>query len=128
MAGKRKFKADTVIAALIAAKGIKSAAARTLKCSRNTIDSYIEAYPEIAEAYDTANEIAIDESEDVVFQIMRNGEKDADRLRAAMFHLTHKGKHRGWIPRQEVQQENVGDITVVIEPVTPGKNRNGKAS
>lgn len=93
---KPKHKPGTVIKALENAGGFKAAAARALKVSRPTLDSYLERWPEVKQAYENVNEAELDNSERTLFDLRDNSASDAVRLRAAEFHLNKKGRHRGY--------------------------------
>lgn len=59
---KQKHKPEAVIAAIEQAAGFKAVAARRLKVSRPTLDSYINRWDKVREAYEKFHEVELDES------------------------------------------------------------------
>lgn len=98
MANKPQFSAAAVAEALLATAGIKTAAAKRVGCSTDTIDRYIARYPTVAQAYKEARASIIDKAESVLLQRLNNGEWDA-----AKFVLTTIGRDRGWGTKTDVE-------------------------
>lgn len=97
--GNELFTPDEVIGAIRRCNGILAATARELKTSRNTVRRYIETYPDVAAVYKEASETVLDLAEQRLFRAVNNGS-----IRAIMFLLKTKGKHRGYMEttRQEL--------------------------
>lgn len=91
MAGKPKLNAKTVAAALRKAGGVKAHAARALGIERETLDSYIKRWGEVARAYEEANEVNLDMAESMLLRQVREG--DAQQVR---YYLDTKGRARGY--------------------------------
>lgn len=110
-----QYKAEQIINAITKTRGNKAAAARALKCSRNTIDRYIATYATVREAYDEVNETTLDVSESLLTQFMEGRiEKQTTReqLDALKFYLRTKGKERGYTERSEVTGKDGGPFQV----------------
>jgi len=97
---KPRFKAQQVADALINARGILKDAARELGCSRQTIYNYIDKYTTVADAYNEANERSLDFAEGKLMDAIGKG-----NLTAIIFYLKTKGKHRGYVERQEISAD-----------------------
>lgn len=97
MGRKRRYKAEEVAQAIIESDGILAAAARKLGCARKTVYSYIENYATVNDAYQEASETVLDLAESKLIDAVESGQ-----LPAIMFVLKTKGKHRGYVERQEV--------------------------
>jgi hypothetical protein len=114
-----KFTAEQMANAIISADGILAKAARDLGCSRQTVHNYVNKFVTVREAYEEANDKFIDDAEEQLQRHVKRGS-----LPAVMFVLKTKGKHRGYVERQEYQHE--GDITINVKY---GKNgANGQSS
>lgn len=68
-----------------------------LKCGRKTFYEYLKKRPAILEAYEDEKESMLDMAEESLFGLVQEGE-----LGAICFFLKCKGKHRGWVEKQEV--------------------------
>lgn len=91
MPAEPRYTAQQVSDALLDTAGIKSAAARKLGCTHQTVDNYIARYPTVAAAYEQARASIVDKAESVLLQKLNRNEWDA-----AKFVLTTLGKDRGW--------------------------------
>ena len=109
MGRKRRYKADEVAQAIIDSDGILAAAARKLGCARKTVYSYIEKYAKVKEAYEEASETVLDLAEGKLIDAVEQGQ-----LPAIMFVLKTKGKHRGYVERQEVTGAGGDTIKVTL--------------
>lgn len=106
--GKRKtFTANQIINAIRKAEGNLSEASRILGCSRTTVHRYVNEYPTVADAYAEENDKAIDVAEGALMQAVKDG-----NITAIIFMLKTKGKHRGYVERQEIA--GVKDEPIVI--------------
>ena len=102
-----KFTAQQMIDAIRESKGIKSVAARRLGCVRQTVDRYIRDFPTVAAVYWEERESIVDMAEGKMLKSLQN-----DEWPAIKFVLTTLGKDRGYIERQEV--ENDGTLTIKV--------------
>ncbi len=100
-----QFTAEQVIKAIQNSRGIKSAIARQLGCSRRTVDNYIEKYVTVKEAYEEERAALVDIAE---LQLMKH--VNAGSLAALFFVLKTIGKDRGYVERFEFS----GSIKVEI--------------
>jgi hypothetical protein len=96
-----KFTPRQVIEALERSAGIRSAAARQLRCSPSTITYYIDKCPQIAEACEEIREGIIDMAEGQLVSAVQNG-----NLTAVIFTLKTIGRERGYSER--VEQRHLG--------------------
>ena len=110
--GNGKYTAAQMIEAIQEAEGNLTEAARILGCSRTTIYNYMERYVTIKEAYAEANERTIDWVEGKLLEQCRRG-----NITAIIFFLKTKGKHRGYVERQEVSGPDGDKIQVLVEYV-----------
>lgn len=103
----RKFTAQQMIDAILAAEGNLSAAARALDCSRMTVHRYVNDYSTVKDAYHDAVETKIDHVESKLHENIDKGS-----VTAQMYYLSTKGKHRGYVKRQEMTGADGEDIQV----------------
>ena len=99
---------ERVITALQQNKGVVSHAARALECSRQSIYNYIDRHEEVKEAFDEINEATIDRVEQRMLELIDEGHPTL-----IIFYLKTKGKHRGYVERQEVTGKD-GDPIVLV--------------
>ncbi|MCK5644811.1 MAG: hypothetical protein KAJ19_28685 [Gammaproteobacteria bacterium] len=97
-----------IIEALHATKGAVYLAAKHLDCSHMTVYRYINKYPDIKEIKDYYDE----EVNDIAELGLRKRIIAGD-LHAIKYQLSTKGKGRGYVERQEVQ--NDGELTIKID-------------
>lgn len=97
MANKRKFTITTFREAVRASNGIKSEVARKLKCSRQTVDTYLKKYPELQDELVKARDSFVDEAESRLMKAVKK-----NNLTAILFTLETLGKNRGWSKRTEI--------------------------
>ena len=106
--GKSKYSVEMMIDAIQKAEGNLSEAARILECSRTTVHNYVNKYVTVKATYDEENEKFIDLAQG---QLKRHVKKGS--LPAIMFVLKTKGKHYGWVERQEHTGADGGAIVLV---------------
>lgn len=106
--GNNKFTASQMIDAIRKAEGNLSDAARYLGCHRCTVHRYVNKYPTVKQAYEDENEMFVDEAQGMLRRHVRKGS-----LPAIMFLLKTKGKHLGYVERQEISGPKGGAITIV---------------
>lgn len=96
--GRRfRFTEEQVAMALRATRGLKSHAARRLKCDPSTITHYFAEFPGLQKV---CKEI-IDETLDLAESKLWEGVKEGDKT-SIIFTLKTLGKHRGYSERYEV--------------------------
>lgn len=113
-----KFEPEIVAEAIRKASGIQAAAARMLKCDRDTVARYIREHDVCRQAYEEANEVQLDIAEARLAEIV-NSPGNKDHFKALRFYLRTKGRRRGYVERQEVENVGTQPITLIIEPVQP---------
>ena len=91
-----RYTAEQMINAIREAEGNLSDAARILKCHRTTVHNYVNKFVTVKQAYEEENEKFIDEAQGKLRLHVKKGS-----LPAIMFVLKTKGKHRGYVERQE---------------------------
>lgn len=104
----RKLSKSDYIEALRAARGLVSVAAERLGVTQSGVYKAIQRYPELREVQEEATEKMLDFAEAKLYQHIAD-----DNLQATMFYLKTRGKHRGFVEKQE----QVGEMRVVIEHV-----------
>lgn len=109
MGAPQKYTAQEVIDAIVEEKGVLSQAGKRLGCTRQTVTNYIDRYPTVKAAFDEANETNVDYVES---RLMANIEKGDTT--AIIFFLKTKGKHRGYVERQEITGQDGGKLEVEI--------------
>jgi len=115
--GNGKFTADQMIDAIRQAEGNLSDAARILKCARTTVHNYVNKYVTVKEAYEEENDKFVDEAQGQLRRHVRKGS-----LPAIMFLLKTKGKHLGYVERQELAGVDNQPLKVsIIEVVKNGE-------
>lgn len=95
--GWRKFTEDQVIAALVAARGFKSAAAKVLGCDRWTIEAYEQDSERVRETIREQRELMSDVAESGLYHCLMQREPWALR-----FYLSTRCKDRGYVLRTEL--------------------------
>lgn len=93
---KGKFTEQQVIDALIATKGMRTKAAKKLRCEYRTIVRYINEYPAVAEAETLARETMLDAVELKAYSQAMKGDTTM-----IIFMLKTQGKSRGYVDRTE---------------------------
>lgn len=96
-----KFTPAEVITALEMSAGILAHAASKLGCSHTTIASYVSRYPDVSAALNEILETRLDIAEGILLKRMADDRHPQLQLTAATFYLKTKGKHRGYVERQE---------------------------
>lgn len=109
MAKTEQYTAEQVSQAIIKAHGILTGAAQALGCTRQTVDNYIKKYKTVRDAYAQATEITLDFVETEFLKKIRSGDTTA-----MIFYLKTRGKHRGYIERQELTGADGKELTVRI--------------
>lgn len=118
---------DQIIAAIQAARGILSAAARELGMSRQGLYKRLRHSAALLEALEHERESLVDLAEQKLIEALESGERWAIALT-----LTRLGRHRGWsdaggafkaTPEERVvkaiDQARYDDLTAMLSNVTP---------
>ena len=96
MAGKPRFTVRRVADALSQTAGIKTAAAELLDCDRSTVTRYINRHPKLQVLELEIADRTVDLAENKLLEAIEQG-----NLTAIIFYLKTKGKHRGYVQKQE---------------------------
>jgi hypothetical protein len=98
MADHEHYTPEQIIEALNKVNGYISQAAKILGCSFQTICTYRDKYPQIKEAL-----VALQETELDFTELKLHDNIKAGKEASIFFKLKTKGKHRGYIEKQEIQ-------------------------
>jgi len=94
---RQRYTAKQVIQALKVTRGMVYMAAERLGCDPKTVYNYIDRYPSVKEALDDTTGRSLDMSETMLMQQIMKG-----NIVAIKYHLSTKGKHRGYTAEIEV--------------------------
>lgn len=86
-----KCTAEQVIQAIAGTGGIKTDICRRLSISRHTLDSYLDRWPTVAQAYQEECERVLDLAEGNIHQAIREHDMDITR-----WYLRTRGRERGY--------------------------------
>jgi hypothetical protein len=103
---KIQQKKKALLEALTQTLGVVTSACKIVGIDRTMFYDYYNSDPEFAKAVKDISEVAIDFAESKLYEQI----KDSNTT-ATIFYLKTKAKHRGYIERQEIQQETTGSIT-----------------
>lgn len=103
MAGRQRYTAAQVIAALHATKGMVFLAAKRLGCDYDTVLNYCKRYPTVQAAKDAERGEMVDTAELKLWQAIQNGQPWAIALALRML-----GKERGYMEKAQLDIE--GDV------------------
>lgn len=113
MARPEAIDREELISAIWAAQGKVTVAAQRLGCTVRTIYNYANKYATVQNAIDEAramwDEKLVDLAELKLFQEVNDG-----NAWAIKYALSTKGKHRGYVERQEVTGADGGALNVVV--------------
>lgn len=90
--------------------GVVTPAAQMIGVKRSTIYRWREMYPEFDAACKEISETAVDFVESKMFQKIERADKGSESL--MIFYLKTKGKHRGYVEKQEL------DVNAEVQGVT----------
>lgn len=96
-----KHPKDSVLAAINKSRGIKASVASALGCSRQTVDNYLQRWPELKEALDAERAALIQIASSALVDDVVNSESKGHQA-AYMFVLKTIGKEEGFVERSEV--------------------------
>ena len=88
--------------------GLVSIVARRLGVSRQTVYNYKKRWKTVAEALEEESDEMLDFSQQKLFEQVAEG-----NMTAIIFHLKCKGKHLGYVERQEITGKDGEAIQVV---------------
>lgn len=101
---KIKLKKQKLLEALFDCNGVVTAACETVGIVRQTFYNYYNDDAEFREQVDSLSEVALDFAESQLFKQIQSGS-----TAATIFYLKTKGKHRGYVERQEMDHSNKGE-------------------
>lgn len=102
---EQRYTPQQLIDTLRTTRGMVTLAARTLRCSRDTIYEYAHRYPEVQAALDDERAYTTDVAEIALFNAIQSGE-----AWAVQFYLRTQGKPRGYVDRLELSGPNGGPM------------------
>ena len=100
-----------MLEALKSTLGIVTPALEKAEVARGTFYNWLERDPEFAEACKEADEIALDFAESKLHKLIKD-----ENPTTIIFYMKTKGKKRGYIERQEIDQ--TGNQTIIFENVS----------
>jgi len=103
------IKKEDYINAIHKSRGLLTAAADALGCTRGAIYEAAKKHPEIQQAIEEARERTTDVAEGKLFQKINEGDNTA-----IIFYLKTQGKKRGYVERQEVTGAEGTELTVRV--------------
>ena len=118
-----RYTAAQFITAIPGTGGIITSIAKKIGCEWHTAKRYITKYPTIAQAYNDEANAVLDMAEVEMIKAMKDGE-----LSALKFYLKTKGKHRGYVERQEHRIVNEDELDRAIEREMAKLAGSGKAA
>ena len=92
------YTVEQVAEALRNSAGIYTMAGIQLGCCGNTVSNFIKKHPELLELIEQVTEQNLDLAEVELLKQIKEG-----NIAAIIFYLKTKGKHRGYVERQQVQ-------------------------
>ena len=104
-----KYTPQEIIDALEVSRGLIAPAARNLKCSRDTIRSYLKEYTAVAQAKLDQREAVTDMAENSLYEAIRRGE-----AWAVCFYLKCMAKDRGYVERAELTGTNGAPVKIKL--------------
>jgi hypothetical protein len=119
MAGKKKYTKSSIKAAIKGSMGIKLVVAQRLDCSRNTLDNYLNDFPDLKEMLVAERVPVIDEGErdqlvSLAEEKLVNDLNKGDQ-KAYMFVLETLGKSKGYTKRTELTGADGESLTISVE-------------
>ena len=111
---------DEMVKAVKDAHGIAAVAATMLDCTRRTVMTYVNRYPEVEAAYKEAREENVDLAENKQLVALNKGQRWA--IENWLFH-SKEGRERGWLRRAEQGQDL--NLMNAIQIIIPDNARDG---
>lgn len=103
---KKQQTKNALIEALTQTLGVVTTACKIVGIDRTTFYKYLNEDEKFAEQVKDIQEVAVDFAESKLYEQIKES-----NTTATIFYLKTKGKHRGYVERQEIQQETTGSIT-----------------
>jgi hypothetical protein len=100
MAGKQRYSAEQVCAALVQTKGLLYLAAKHLECSYQTVCNYVQRYPTVKATLEAQRGEMVDTAESMLYQSILKGEAWGITLC-----LKTLGRDRGYVERTETRHD-----------------------
>ena len=100
-----------ILDALEKSLGVVTTACKSVGIGRTTFYDWIKEDPEFKKKVKDINDIALDFAESSLHKQIKDG-----NTAATIFYLKTKGKKRGYVERQEI--ENTGEPQIVIQPMS----------
>jgi hypothetical protein len=107
---RRRYTQKQVADALLAANGIMTLAAEMLGTNRETLRSYLKAFPDIEKMVEDGTERLLDKAESNVKSAIDRGD-----LYTSQWYLSRKGKGRGYCERSEITGKDGEPVKLVVE-------------
>ena len=108
--GWTKYSKEKILKAIDNSGGNKLLIARRIGCARNSLDHYLDLYPECKKAYDEELESAGDLCEAQLMNKIKEG-----NLTAIIFYAKTKLRDRGYVERQEREVETTQPLIIHID-------------
>lgn len=107
---KTEHTKKAMLQALEASIGVVTAACRSVGISRTTFYTWLKEDQDFADKVKDIENIALDFAESQLHQQIKSGNSTA-----TIFYLKTKGKHRGYVERQEITQtgENMFNVRII---------------
>jgi len=99
-----------MIEALEKSLGIVTTACKSVGISRETHYRWLREDEQYKDAVDDISDVALDFAESQLHKQIQNGE-----VSSTIFYLKTKGKKRGYVERQEVDNTHKGGVQIVFE-------------
>lgn len=102
---KIQQKKKALLEALTQTLGVVTSACKIVGIDRTMFYEYYNKDPKFAQQVRDIQEVAVDFAESKLYEQIKE-----NNTTATIFYLKTKGKHRGYIERQEIQQETSSSI------------------
>ena len=103
---KKQQTKKAMIEALTQSLGVVTSACKMVGIDRTTFYKYLNEDEDFAKEVKDIQDIAVDFAETKLHEQIKD-----KNTTATIFYLKTKGKHRGYIERQEIQQETTSSIS-----------------
>lgn len=107
--GKPTFSNEQFLAAIPGSGGLFTAIAKRVGCQWHTAKKRVLASPSLVQAWQDECETILDMAEGQLYGLVKGGD-----IGAIKFILATKGKHRGYVERQEVTGADGGAVRLAI--------------
>jgi hypothetical protein len=110
MSGRQRYSRRALREAIYKSRGIKLNVAKTLGCSRQTVDNYLARWPDLQPVLDAQREELLDLAENKLVALINRGD-----VRSVIFALSTLGKERGYTTRSELTGKDGESLTLSPE-------------